>query len=278
MKELLENKMFLTFMEILIIIIVILILYFLIKKAFNKLINKATKIKNKKQITMLSFISKICYTIIWFIGILAIMSRFEFFDKLVIPLLSGAGIASVVIGFAAQESLSNFFSSMGIVFSNPFEIGDFIRCVDNDITGEVEEITFRHTIIKTVNNKRVIIPNSKMNNIIIENYNLSDNEICRLVDYSISYSSDVDKAIKIIKNEMKNLYDPSTKKKDIEYPRVRVQELGSSAIILRAWIWGKDNSEAFENEYILNYNVMKQFEKEGIEIPYQYINIIQKKN
>lgn len=71
----------------------------------------------------------------------------------------------------------------------------------------------RHTVIRTINNRRVIIPNSQMNSYTIENFNYIDNENVKLVDFSISYESDVDKAMKIIKDEMKKLYKPNEKVK-----------------------------------------------------------------
>lgn len=71
----------------------------------------------------------------------------------------------------------------------------------------------RHTIIRTINNRRVIIPNSQMNSYTIENFNYSDNENMKLVDFTISYESDVDKAMNIIKEEMCKMYHPNPKGK-----------------------------------------------------------------
>ena len=99
-----------------------------------------------------------------------------------------------------------------------------------------------------------------------------------MVDFSISYESDVDKAMKIIKDEMKKLYKPNEKgkNKDVEYPKVRVASWDESGISLRAWVWGKDNGEVFEIMYKLNYVIKKRFESEGIEIPYPHVEIIKK--
>lgn len=117
-----------------------------------------------------------------------------------------------------------------------------------------------------------------MNSYTIENFNYIDNENVKLVDFSISYESDVDKAMKIIKDEMKKLYKPNEKgkNKDVEYPKVRVASWDASGISLRAWVWGKDNGEVFENMYKLNYVIKKKFESEGIEIPYPHVVTIKK--
>ena len=148
------------------------------------------------------FIKKVKKLIIYSLMVLMIMGQFEAFHKFSITLLSGLGIGSVVLGLAAQESLKNFFGSFALVIGDVFEVGDFIECVDRGVSGTVEDITMRHTVIRTINNRRVIIPNSQMNSYTIENFNYIDNENVKLVDFSISYESDVDKAMKIIKEKM----------------------------------------------------------------------------
>ena len=174
--------------------------------------------------------------------------------------------------------MKNFFGSIAIVVGSPYEVGDFIECVDKAVSGTVEDITMRHTVIRTINNRRVVIPNSEMNTYTIENFNYSDNENVKLVNFNISYESDVDKAISILKEEMEKLYHPNSKgiNKDVEYPKVRVSELDDSGVVLTAWVWGSDNGDAFENMYKLNYIIKNRFPKEGIEIPYPHIEIVEK--
>mgnify|MGYP001147103532 CR=1 FL=1 len=109
-----------------------------------------------------------------------------------------------------------------------------------------------------------------MNSYIIENFNYKDNENVKLVDYSISYEADIDKAISILKDEMKKLYKPS--KKGIN----RVASWNDSSISLRAWVWGKDNSDVYDNMYKLNYVIKKRFDEENIEIPYPHVVVTKK--
>ena len=260
-------------------IILIIVISVVLNKIIDKLIDGTIRRKRKKNVTtLLMFIKKVKKLIIYSLMVLMIMGQFEAFHKFSITLLSGLGIGSVVLGLAAQESLKNFFGSFALVIGDVFEVGDFIECVDRGVSGTVEDITMRHTVIRTINNRRVIIPNSQMNSYTIENFNYIDNENVKLVDFSISYESDVDKAMKIIKDEMKKLYKPNEKgkNKDVEYPKVRVASWDESGISLRAWVWGKDNGEVFENMYKLNYVIKKRFGSEGIEIPYPHVEIIKK--
>ena len=259
------------------IVIIIMGVAFLINNLIDKLIQKTINRKRKKNITtLLVFVRRIKKIVIYGIAVIFSLSIFDLFNSFSITLLSGLGVGTVVLGIAAQESLKNFFGSVAIVSGNPFEVGDFIELSGKDVSGTVEDITMRHTIIRTINNRRVIIPNSEMNNCIIENFNYSDNELVKMVDYEISYESDIDKAIEIIKDELTKLYtiNPKGKNKDVEYPKVRVASWEKSGIVLRAWVWGKNNGDVFENIFKLNYNLKKRFDKNHIEIPYPHVNIV----
>lgn len=268
------------YIDKLIAVVIIIIIAYLIDKIIDRILNKTIKARKKKNVTtLLMFIKRVKRLIIYALATLTCLSQFELFNSFSMTLLSGLGIGSVVLGLAAQESLKNFFGSIAIVIGNAYEVGDFIECIDKQVSGTVEDITMRHTVIKTINNRRILIPNSAMNSYTIENFNYSDSENIKLVDFAISYESDIDKAIKIIKDEMKKLYHPNPKgkNKDVEFPKVRVAKWDNSSINLRAWVWGNDNSDVYENMYKLNYEIKKRFEKEGIEIPYPHITISNKK-
>ena len=260
-------------------IILIILVTIVINQVIDNLIDRTIRRKRKKNVTtLLMFIKKVKKLVLYGFMVLLVLGQFETFHKFSVTLLSGLGIGSVVLGLAAQESLKDFFGSFALVIGDAFEVGDFIECTSQGVSGTVEDITMRHTIIRTINNRRIIIPNSQMNSYVIENFNYSDNENMKLVDFTISYESDVDKAINIIKDEMNKLYKPNPKgkNKDEEYPKVRVASWNESSISLRAWVWGKDNGETFENMYKLNYIIKKRFDKEGIEIPYPHVVTLKK--
>lgn len=274
MKKFLDN-----YLDKCIGIILIIAVAILINKIVDKLIDRTIRRKRKKNVTtLLMFIKRIKKLILYSLMIILVLGQFEAFHKFSVTLLSGLGIGSVVLGLAAQESLKDFFGSFALVIGDAFEVGDFIECTSLGVSGTVEDITMRHTIIRTINNRRIIIPNGQLNSYTIENFNYSDNENMKLVDFTVSYESNVDKAMNIIKEEMKKMYHPNPKgkNKDVEFPKVRVASWNDSSITLRAWVWGKDNSETFENMYNLNYIIKKRFDKEGIEIPYPHVVTIKK--
>lgn len=274
MKSFLDN-----YLDKIIAILLIIIAVWIINKVLDRIIDKAIKFRRKKNFTtLLMFIKKVKKLVLYALALLICLGQFDVFQSFTVTLLSGLGIGSVVLGLAAQESLKNFFGSFAIVVGNAYEVGDFIECVDKGVSGTVEDITMRHTVIRTINNRRVLIPNSEMNTYTIENFNYGENENVKLVDYQIAYEADVDKAMNIIKEEMSKLYkpNPNGRNKNQEFPKVRMYSWADSGIILRAWVWGKDNGDTFENMYTLNYNIKKRFEEEGIEIPYPHVVAIKK--
>ena len=260
-------------------IVVIVAIIVFVNRVLDELINRTIRRKRKKNVTtLLMFIKRIKKLILYSLMVLLCLEQFDAFHKFSITVLSGLGIGSVVLGLAAQESMKNFFGSLALVIGDAYEVGDFIECSMQGVSGTVEDITMRHSIIRTINNRRVIIPNCQMNSYIIENFNYKDNENVKLVDYSISYESDIDKAVSILKDEMKKLYKPSKKgiNKDVEFPKVRVASWNDSSISLRAWVWGKDNSDVYDNMYKLNYVIKKRFDEENIEIPYPHVVVTKK--
>ena len=274
MKDMLDK-----YLDKVIAIILIIIVTVVINIVLDKLIDRTIKRKRKKNVTtLLMFVKRIKKLILYGLMVLLVLGQFETFHKFSVTLLSGLGIGSVVLGLAAQESLKDFFGSFALVIGDAFEVGDFIECPSQNLSGTVEDITMRHTIIRTINNRRIIIPNSQMNSYAIDNFDFKDNESIKFVYYSVAYEADLDKAISIIKDEMSKLYHPSSKEKnkDVEFPKVRVYSWEDSGIKLRAWVWGSSVGEVYENMYKLNYEIKKRFDKEGIEIPYPHIVAIKK--
>ena len=260
------------FIKVLVSTLVFILLWWLSTMIVNKTKKRALKRgKTDKLITIVIF-----NCILWGIRIFLVIVYASVVGIDTAGLAALVASAGVAIGLAIQGSLSNLAGGIVLILTRPFKLDDYIEA--SGVSGTVEDITMRHTIIRTINNRRIIIPNGQLNSYTIENFNYSDNENMKLVDFTVSYESDVDKAMNIIKEEMKKMYHPNPKgkNKDVEFPKVRVASWNDSSITLRAWVWGKDNSETFENMYNLNYIIKKRFDKEGIEIPYPHVVTIKK--
>lgn len=180
-------------------------------------------------------------------------------------------------------AFSNIVSGVFLAIFKPIRVGDRVK-VGSSITGTIEDITLRHTVIKTFENKRVIIPNSVLSNEVIENANLGDEKVCKFVEMSISYDADIDKAMKIMeKQALKHplcIDNRSKKERDAKEPQVLVKVIGfgDSSVNLRAYVWASDPKSAFFMGCDLNKSIKETFDKEGIEIPFPYRTIVYKKD
>ena len=269
-----------SFERVLIAIIVLAITFLIaytIKKSLGKLLEKSPKtmkMDHSRFFLLKHFLTAITYLI----GIGIAIYLIPPLKSLSISLFAGAGILAVIIGFASQQAFSNLISGVFIAIFKPFRVGDTIKFSDK--AGVVEDITLRHTIIRNFENKRFVVPNSKISEEIIENYNLSDEKICKWVDMSISYDSNVNKAMKIMKEEAERHPDcldtRNSKQKREKKPivNVRLIKFGESSVNLRAWVWTKNPAAAFRMGCDLNKRIKERFDKAGIEIPFPYRTIV----
>ncbi len=232
--------------------------------------------------TQYRFLKHLIMGVVYLCGIGLAIYTIPSMRQLSLSIFASSGIAAVIVGFAAQQALSHLVSGMFIIIFKPFRVGDRIRIYGKDVAGIVEDLTLRHTIIKTMENKRVVVPNSVMSAEIIENANLED-KICKFFEIGISYDSDIDKAIKILREEAMKHPGTIDNRSDedilLNAPIVWVEviNLGESSVDLRAWIWTKGVPEAFDLTCDLNKNVKKRFDSEGIEIPYPHRTVVMKK-
>jgi len=142
--------------------------------------------------------------------------------------------------------------------------------------GTIEDITLRHTAIRTWQNKRLIIPNSRISEETIINWTIGDLTVLWKVDFGISYDSDIDLARSIILDEI-NKHPDVMHEQDRE-AKVRVTELGDFAVNLRALFWAPDRPTAWGTGAEIRESVKKRFDREGVEIPFPYRTVVFKKD
>lgn len=229
------------------------------------------------------FSFRIYAVFIYSFAIFSIVTQITPLKSMALSLLAGSGIVVLFVGFAAQEAFSNIIAGFFISFFRPFSVGDLINLPGQNISGRVEDINLRHTVVRTFENNRIIIPNATMNKSVLENKDFGERKVCNFLMISISYDSDIDKAKAIIIEEAMahpKLIDVRTPE-DIEnkVPQVNpiLFALNDSSVDLRVGLWTSDSSDGYFMLSDLRDSIKKRFDKEGIEIPYPYQNVIIKK-
>ncbi len=256
------------------------ILSLVLRKILSVFILKYAK-KLKADPTNFSFIKNSVGFIIYTTAIIIIFFHIPYLKSLGTALFAGAGFLVVIVGIASQKAFGNIISGIFILLFKPFKISDIIEFKDGQ-KGIVEEITLRHTLIKNYENRRIIIPNSVISEETIINSTIQDERIRKHIEFSISYDSDIDKAMEIINDEViKHPYyidnrSEEEKKSNAASVVIRVVAMTDFSVNLKAFVWTKGNDEAFVIKCDLLKSVKQRFDKEGIEIPFPYRTIVYK--
>ncbi len=268
-----QNQWALTLVKVLSIIIITHLVVLLSQRIWNRR-------KNDDHFLFRHFLYKIVHSAIYIIGILLAIGQIPYLSEVASTILVGSGILTLAISLSAQESLNNIISGLFITLFRPFEVGDRVTLISSSITGIVEDITLRHTIIKTFTNTRIVVPNSTMNKEIVENSNLIDSRASAFVDVIVAYESDIDNAIKIMADVIGNhpLYlDIRTEEQKKTVPKVSVfvRDLNERGVALRANMWTRTVNENFQACSDARLLIKKSFDAAGIEIPYTKYTILQ---
>lgn len=239
----------------LLLITIFIVVGIWVRRNLNRRILKRFKVDEGTSYTL----SRISQYIIITIGVLI---SFNFVGINLSSLTVIFGLLSVGIGFGLQNITSNFISGLIILFERPIGVGD--RVVVSDIEGDVTEINIRSTMVRTVNNIYIIVPNSEFVSKDVINYSHGDPSYRLDVDVGVSYGSDLDvvlKALKEVADENKSVMeDPE--------PEVHLIEFGESSwnMQLRAWIPDVKHYPKVRNE--LNQSIIRTFRKYDVQIPF----------
>ena len=188
-------------------------------------------------------------------------------------LLASAGLTALVFGFAAKSTLSNFISGTALAIYRPFRIGDKVKIEES--VGTVEDITLRHTIVRTWRGERLIIPNEKIDNMTLINYSIIDQTMLCTVELGVSYDTDLDLARRLILEEAAQC--PHILQAPDE-PWVRVVGHQDFAIALRLYAWTANKDDDWATQWWILERIKKRFDAEGVEIPFPYRTLVYKKD
>jgi len=172
------------------------------------------------------------------------------------------GLLSVGIGFGLQNVTSNFISGLIILFERPISVGD--RVMVNNIEGDVTEINIRSTMVQTVNNVSIIVPNSEFVSKDVVNYSHGDTSYRLDINVGVAYGSDLDTVLQA----MKEVADQNKRVMERPKPEVHLIEFGKSSwnMQLRVWIADVKDHPQIRNQ--LNQTIVRTFRKYNVEIPF----------
>jgi small-conductance mechanosensitive channel len=246
------------------------ILIIAIAKLASKLLNKAIrriaeekdrlKFNPRRTTTIMRLMGNI---VNYAISLIMVMMILEVFHVPFGPILAGAGVVGLAIGFGAQSLVKDIITGFFIIFEDQFAVGDVIQT--GSFKGTVDEIGLRVTRIRSWTGEIHIIPNGS----ILEVTNFSINNSIAVVDISVAYEMDIERAIEIIKktvNEISLNNDSILKEPEV----LGIQSIAAAGVIIRVTCECKPNQQ-YGVARQMNAEIKKSFDENGIEIPYPRI-------
>jgi len=240
-------------------VVTAILIFFVGKWVVNLVVSGLMKAMQKGEldVTLRRFIGNLARMLLMLFVIIAAINQLGVQTASLIALLGAAGLA---VGLALQGSLSNFAAGVLIVLFRPYKVGDWIE--GGGISGAVEEVQILTTVLKTGDNKRVIVPNSQIMGTTITNYSANETRRVDLV-VGVSYSDDLDK----VRKELQDLVDADERILKDPAVTIAVSELADSSVnfVLRPWVKTADYWAVY---FDLTERVKKRFDEVGISIPF----------
>ena len=240
-------------------IIIALIIFYVGRMAISLIVRGLRKVMRKQDVdkTLESFVCNLVRIVLLVIVIIAAIGQLGIQTTSFIAIFGAAGLA---VGLALQGSLSNFASGVLIVLFRPYKVGDFIEGAG--ISGSVEQVQILTTILKTGDNKQVIVPNSQIMGSIITNYSANPTRRVDMV-VGVSYSDDLDK----VRSTIQELVAADDRILDEPACTIAVSALADSSVnfVVRPWV---KTSDYWPVMFDMTEAIKKRFDKEGISIPF----------
>ena len=253
--------------RIVIIIVSFLITYFIVSFIFKR-------IEKKQNGLHIQFSKQLIRAVLIILTIFLVGAQFTTTTDITTMLVAGSGLFIAIAGFAAQQTLADVIAGFMLSLSKPYNTNERITLVNSNITGVVEGITMRHTIIRLFDNNRLIIPNSVMNKEVIKNSNYEDSKIGNFIEIEISYESDVDAAIMIIKEIL--IADELVV--DKENITVMIRDFVPNGIALKTTVWTEDVNQNFLACSNIRKEILRRFKEAGIIISYPRVIVMNDRN
>lgn len=242
----------------LVMFFLVILVFSFIAKLVRKVVENALEHSHLKISALLhKFFVSMSSKLVLLIGFLIALSQL---GVEVGPMLAGLGMVGFIIGFALQDTLSNFASGMMILIYRPFDEGNLIETAG--VTGIVSKLSLVSTTVLTFDNQSLVIPNSKIWGDVIRNVTAQTTRRVDLV-FGIGYSDDIPKAeavlASIVAEHPKVLKNPE--------PMIKVHTLNESSVdfIVRPWVATSDYWDVY---WDITRTVKQRFDEEGISIPF----------
>ena len=230
------------------------------------------------------YLRKILTFILYAAAVFSIIAQVKPLQDLGISILGATSVITVIVGLAAQATFGNFISGFFISLYQPFKVGDTVALPEKNIMGQVREITFRHTVIRSIENTEYIIPNSVMDSAVIENRAFGQAFYKRKISVSVGYDSDTSLVRKLITETVlstKEYVDTRTEEErenGVPAVNIRLEEFGASGLEFIFFMVSATLADSYTGASKVRTRLLEEFREHKINIPYQTVDVNIKNN
>jgi len=240
--------------------IIVAILIFYVGRLVARMLTRTLHTLMQKQEVDKILETFVCNLAYWVVMLFVIIAAINHVGIETTSLIAVMGAAGLAVGLALQGSLSNFAAGVLIVIFRPYRVGDYVEAAG--VSGTILQVQILTTMMKTADNKEIIVPNSQIMGSIITNYSSNDT---RRVDMTIgvSYSDDLDK----VRRALRELVDADERVLKDPACLIAVSELADSSVnfVVRPWARTEDY---WALKFDLTEAIKKRFDKDGISFPF----------
>jgi small-conductance mechanosensitive channel len=173
-------------------------------------------------------------------------------------ILASSAVIALVVGLAAQSTLSNFVAGILVAFAQPLRLGDSVAVAG--ASGTVQQIGLTYTVIRAHDGARYFVPNAKLASDTIRNATIAGAEFLVAVRVTVPLTADLDRVLAVLLEEAQRLPDDMT----VREPNVHVSQLDPSGAVVTAEVWSRTAAQADELASILRRAASERLKAEGI--------------
>ena len=240
-------------------LLIALAIFYFGKMVISLVVRGLRKIMRRQEVdkTLETFVCNLVRIVLLVVVIIAAIGQLGIETTSFIAIFGAAGLA---VGLALQGSLSNFAAGVLIVLFRPYRVGDFVEAAG--ISGVVEQVQILTTVLKTGDNKQIIVPNGQIMDSIITNYSANDTRRVDMV-VGVSYDDNLDK----VRSTIEELVSAEDRILDEPAPKIAVSELADSSVnfVVRPWV---KTADYWGVMFDLTEAIKKRFDQEGISFPF----------
>ena len=273
-----EHPTIMRVMDLILLVAGAFVVVFLMLKLEKKL---ARRMLASKENINTRFVESIIRAVVIVVAVQWVMMSSPLTESFGKVLFQGTTIIGAIAGFAAQPVIADLICGLMISSARPFDIGDRIE-LDNGMAGVVQDITLRHVVLVGIDTVKIIIPNSKLNAMLVNNMSYHTKTRSIHFRFNVSYDTDVHKAMQVIREAVESsphsIPGKPTKTGGSEYGPVYFIQYADSSLVMATTVYYEPvvTTETVKSD--INTRVKDALDAAGIEIPYNHVSVVLKED